>query len=108
MSRFILTPRAEQDLGDIWDYIAEDSVDAADRVLAAIEATLKRLAENPHIGHIREDLADRRHRFWVVYSYLIVYRFEMRPVEVIRVLHAARDVQSILGIASEDPHGAEN
>jgi toxin ParE1/3/4 len=59
------------------------------------------LAKNPGIGHTREELADRRHRFFLVYSYLIVYRFETQPLQVIRVLHAARDVQSILGLTGE-------
>ena len=29
MKRFVLTPRAKQDVSDIWDYIADDSIDAA-------------------------------------------------------------------------------
>jgi plasmid stabilization system protein ParE len=33
MKRFILTPRARQDLNDIWDYIANDNIEAADRVI---------------------------------------------------------------------------
>ena len=52
---------------------------------------------------MREELADRRHRFFLVYSYLIVYRFETKPLQVLRVLHAARDVQGILGLTSEEP-----
>ncbi|MCX6613312.1 MAG: type II toxin-antitoxin system RelE/ParE family toxin [Acidobacteria bacterium] len=99
---FVLTPRAEQDIGDIWDYIAEDNVDAADRVLTALEKAIRRLAKTPGIGHFREDLADRRHRFFLVYSYLIVYRYETKPLQIIRVLHAARDVQSILGLPAEE------
>lgn len=102
MTPFVLTSRAEQDIGDIWDYIAGDSIAAADRVLESINQALHRLAKNPGIGHFREELADRRHRFWLVYSYLIVYRFEPRPLQVIRVLHAARDVQSILGLPAAD------
>lgn len=102
MTPFVLTSRAEQDIGDIWDYIAGDSIAAADRVLESINQALHRLAKNPGIGHFREDLADRRHWFWLVYSYLIVYRFEPRPLQVIRVLHAARDVQSILGLPAAD------
>jgi plasmid stabilization system protein ParE len=103
MRPFILTPRAEQDVSDIWDYIADDSIEAADRVLAALEKTMHRLAKNPGIGHLREDLADRRHRFILVYSYLIIYRHETKPLQVIRILHAARDVQSMLGLTSEEP-----
>ena len=102
MKPFILTPLAEQDVSEIWDYIANDSIEAADRVLAALEKIMHRLAKNPGIGHMRKDLADCRHRFFLVYSYLIVYRFEIEPLQVIRVLHAARDVQTILGLTSEE------
>lgn len=102
MKRFILTPRAEQDVSDIWDYIAGDSIEAADRVLKALEKGLYRLAKSPGIGHMREELADRRHRFFLVYSYLIVYRFETKPLQVIRVLHAARDLQSLLRLTYEE------
>lgn len=82
MKSFRLTPRAEQDLTDIWDYLAEDNIEAADRVMAAIEKAANRLAANPGIGHLREDLADRRHRFWLVYSYLIAQN-PARPHSVV-------------------------
>ena len=64
--------------------------------------TMHKLAKAPGIGHMREELADRRHRFFLVYSYLIVYRYETKPLQVIRVLHAARDVQSILRLIPEE------
>ena len=102
MKPFVLTPRAEQDVSDIWDYIADDSIEAADRVLAALEITMHKLAKASGIGHMREELADRRHRFFLVYSYLIVYRYETKPLQVIRVLHAARDLQSILPLIPEE------
>jgi antitoxin ParD1/3/4/toxin ParE1/3/4 len=54
-----------------------------------LEATLFRLAKDPGIGHWREELADKRHKFLLVYSYLIVYRHETKPLQVIRILHAA-------------------
>ncbi len=56
---FVLTPLAKQDLDDTWEYIADDSVEAADRVLQA------------------------------------------KPLQIIRVLHAAHDVQGILGFPPE-------
>ncbi len=102
MRPFVLTPRAEQDINEIWDYIAADSIPAADRVLRELEAALRRLAKTPGMGHVREDLADRRHRFFPVYSYLIVYRAEAKTLVVIRVLHAARDVQTILGLPAAE------
>jgi plasmid stabilization system protein ParE len=70
---FILTPRAAQDVNDVWNYIADDNIEAADRVLDALHEAMLKLAINPTLGHWREDLADKRHRFFLVYSYLIVY-----------------------------------
>jgi plasmid stabilization system protein ParE len=103
MKRFVLTPRAKQDVNDIWEYIADDSIEAADRVLDALDNAMVKLAKSPGIGHWREELTDKRHRFFLVYSYLIVYRHETKPLQIIRVLHAARDVQSILGLTPDEP-----
>ena len=102
MKRFVLTPLAEQDLNEIWEYIGGDSTESANRALGKIEAAIYRLTENPGLGHLREDLADRRHRFYLVYSYLIVYRVGTDPLQIIRVLHAARDVQTSLRMTLEE------
>jgi toxin ParE1/3/4 len=101
MKPFVLTPRAAQDINDIWDYIANDNIAAADRVIESLERAISKLAKTPSIGHAREELADKRHRFFLVYSYLIVYRYETQPLQIIRVLHASRDVQSILAISTD-------
>jgi antitoxin ParD1/3/4/toxin ParE1/3/4 len=98
MTPFVLTRAASRDLEEIWDYLAAENRKVAERVLDKIEAAMRKLARTPGIDHLREDLADRRHRFFLVYSYLIVYRFDARPLQVIRVLHASRDVQSLLGL----------
>ena len=98
MKRFVLTPRATYDLEDIWDYISQDDILAADRIITAIEKSIRKLVRNPGIGHLREDLADERHRFYTVYSYLIVYRVHTRPLQIVRVLHASRDIQAILNL----------
>jgi plasmid stabilization system protein ParE len=101
MKKFVLTPLAVRDLNEIWDYLAEDNDATAGRMLSALEKAMDELAKRPGIGHLREDLADRRHRFFLVYSYLIVYRAETDPLQVIRVLHAARDIQTLLDMPSE-------
>jgi antitoxin ParD1/3/4/toxin ParE1/3/4 len=103
MTPFVLTPAARRDLEEIWDYLAADNRKLAERVLDKIEAAMRKLARTPAIGHLREDLADRRHRFFLVYSYLIVYRSDARPLQVIRILHASRDVQSLLGLHEDQP-----
>jgi toxin ParE1/3/4 len=68
-----LTKRAEADVEAIADFIAGDSVDAAVKVLLALEDAFVLLAARPGIGHAREDLTDRPLKFWSVYSYLVVY-----------------------------------
>lgn len=47
--------------------IANDSIDAADRVLDSLESAMIKLAKNPGVGHWRKELADKRHRsFWPI------------------------------------------
>ncbi len=55
---FTLTARAEEDLIDIWTYIAADNPAAADRVIDRIEDMFGRVATNPQLGQARTDLAE--------------------------------------------------
>ncbi|MFZ4575557.1 MAG: type II toxin-antitoxin system RelE/ParE family toxin [Phycisphaerales bacterium] len=97
MSGYVITPAADADLEEIWQYVALNSGEArADFVEDELHAAMQRLAEMPGIGHLRIDLADEALRFFSVQRFLIVYRPEFRPVQIIRVLHGARDVQAIL------------
>jgi antitoxin ParD1/3/4 len=50
----------------------------------------------PGAGHWRKDLTDESVRFFAVYSYLIVYRPETKPLQVVAILHGSRDVERIL------------
>jgi toxin ParE1/3/4 len=99
MSDFLIAPAARIELNQIWDYYALElqNPDAADRVRDEIFDAFHKLAKMPGMGHSRRDLADEPVRFWPVRSYLIIYRGEKIPIEVVRVLHGARDVQAILG-----------
>src|SRR5258705_1378691 len=103
MKRYVLTPSATRDVNHIWDYIANDSIEAAERVLDSLESAMVKLAQTPGIGHWREEVADKRHRFFLVYSYVIVYRHEAKTPQIVRVLHAARDVRNILGMLPDGP-----
>jgi|ERR1700722_173101 len=94
MSKFIVLPDVRTDLFAIWQYIADDSVDAADKVVAKIEDAFLKLGDMPGMGHFREDLLDKRHKFWSVHSYLIVYRWQSSPIEIVAVVHGARDLDS--------------
>lgn len=96
MSRYVLTDSAKADLRQINSYLRKASPAAARRVRAQFRAALRRPADFPLIGHRREDLTPLPVRFWAVYSYLIIYRPDQKPLQVVRVLHAARDLPSLL------------
>lgn len=96
MSQFILSPLASGDLDEIWEYIAADNPDAADRWLAELEKAIHLLAERPNLGHLRKDLTDKRMLFWPVGRYLIIYRADRSPIEVVRIVSAYRDVPRLL------------
>ena len=99
MSDFLIAPAASSDLEEVWNYYAVEcgDIEAADRVTEEIFRAFEKLARTPGIGHFRSDLAAEPLRFWRVKKYLIIYRSEKRPIEIARVLHAARDVDAILG-----------
>jgi plasmid stabilization system protein ParE len=68
MSEYQFTPQAADDLFEIWSYIARDSIEAANRVEAAICEACNFLAATPLAGHVRKDLSGVPVRFWPVPS----------------------------------------
>ncbi len=100
MSRYLLTVDAEQDIDVIKDYLLlQGGTGLARHVLGRIQSGMELIGDNPGIGHVRDDLTDLPVRFWGVFSYLIIYDPAPRPVQVLRVLHGARDLAAILGPA---------
>jgi antitoxin ParD1/3/4 len=95
--RYILAPQAARDLVDIWRYIQQESSrETADRVESVIRSKFVYLAEFPNGGHWRRDLTLAAVRFFSVYSYLIVYRPDTKPLQIVAILHGRRDVEKIL------------
>lgn len=87
------TNRADEDLIEIWSYIAVDNISAADRVLDAIEARWDNLARHPYSGVARDDIAPGI-RHLVSGEYLTLYRLSGGAVEIVRVLHGRRKISS--------------
>ena len=96
MKKYILAPRAAQDLEEILIYIATDRLEASLMVHRRFEEVFRFLGGNPMAGHIRRDLTKRPLRFFPVYSYLVVYKDDIQPVEISRVLSATRNVKRLL------------
>jgi plasmid stabilization system protein ParE len=90
--RLFISKRADADINSIWNHIAKDNPATADRVESKLHQAIDNLVENPSLGHFRDDVADRRYRFWCEYSYLIVYRVTGQILRVVRVIHGARDM----------------
>lgn len=103
MKPYTLTPDAEQDLSEIVVFISRRSEMNALKVFDKIHAAARKLADFPGMGHIREDLADESLKVWPVYSFLIIYRPQTKPLQIIRILHGARDIGAIKGLGKRPP-----
>ena len=74
-SSYVLSRVAEQDVDEIITYIAADNPKAAHNFVDALYDAFVRLAENPHLGHTREEITQHPVRFWPFkWRYLIVYK----------------------------------
>ena len=95
--RYVLAPEAALDLIQIWRFIKKQSnVEITDRVESVIREKIVFLAANPGAGHWRKNLTDEAVKFFPVYSYLIVYRPETTPLQIVSILHDRRDVEQLL------------
>lgn len=102
MTHRIQRPRiVERDLAGLADHIAKDNLDAARRFLMAAEAAMQMLAEMPHLGGEWESTNPRLAglRAWPIRgfeNYLILYRPIRDGISVVRMLHGAQDIESVL------------
>jgi plasmid stabilization system protein ParE len=67
-------------------------------VEAVIREKIAYLAGAPGGGHWRRDLTDEPVKFFPIYSYLIVYRPETKPLQVVAILNGRRDVEQLLRV----------
>ncbi len=99
--RILRRPKAAQDAEQIADYIARDSLLASVRFLENTESTIRFLAEFPSIGSLFKTNAFtiqnmRAFRVKGYPNHVIFYVERPDSIEVIRVLHGARDFESEL------------
>ena len=95
MNRVRISRRADADVDGIADYIAKQNPSAADRVADELLEAFSILGQEPLLGESRHDLgADLRG--FVVTPYLILYRALDDGVEVVRVIHGARDIKAVI------------
>lgn len=95
-NRWTIRPAAEADLADIWRHgAARWGRDQAERYADGLFALFDLLAAYPEIAREREEFTPPV-RIHPSGSHLVVYRQEGQGVEIIRILHAHRDLMAYL------------
>jgi toxin ParE1/3/4 len=94
--RYVVASRAAQDLRAIASYLVQElNEDLALDFATRFARTADRLAAFPQLGRVSEL---GRFRFHGIFGspYLIVYRWQATPIEILRVVHGARDLPALL------------
>ena len=94
MSRVQFTVQAGRDLEEIEEFISVDNPDAAARLLLSIQEKCALVSRQPQMGRSRFDLSPELRGF-PVGNYLVFYRPAEDGIEVIRVIHGARNIPEL-------------
>jgi toxin ParE1/3/4 len=92
-----LTDQAEADLDEQWAQIAASRPDAADRMVDAILEGSRKHVRFPNLGQNREEIGPGPRRFVVSPDFVLDRQVE-DTIEVLRVLHGARDIAGSLDL----------
>ena len=95
MAKLLLAPETERDLVEIYEYIAEDNVLAAERMLEKIENALTSLTVFPLRGRERAEFHPGL-RSIAIKPYVIFYSFRDDTVYIVRILSGYRDLKEEL------------
>jgi len=95
-SLYDVSGQAQDDLFEIWRRIARDSVELANRIENEFLELFIALGRMPQQGHARRDLTSRPVLFFPMYSFLIVYQPDARPIRIMAVLRGRRNLKRLL------------
>ncbi len=90
-----LTEQAEADLDELWAFISAGSLAAADRMVDAVLEGSRMHVRFPSMGQNREELRPGLRSF-VVSPFVVFYRPVDDTIEVLRILHGARNIGDII------------
>ena len=96
MTGYVLSPRAQADIDEIWDYTADRwNEDQAERYTQDLRRVIEAVARDPRKGrscdHIR-----RGYRKYLVGAHVLFFRAVADRIEVVRVLHQRMDFEQHL------------
>jgi toxin ParE1/3/4 len=91
--RFVLSPRAQTDLDDIWDHTAERwGLDQAETYTRDLWQRIKDVAVHPAMGQECSDIRKGYHKISCG-SHVLFYRLTAEGIDVVRVLHERMDFE---------------
>ncbi len=89
--RAVLTPRAQKDLDEIWDYtLSRWGLDQAERYVRGIGDAIRSVAEDPRRGRPCNEIRPG-YRKYSIGSHVLFYRARPTGVEIVRILHQRMD-----------------
>ncbi len=86
------SPTAENDLNEIIDYIAQDSLEYALSFYEQVRDRIENLRNFPKLGKKVPELDDPNIRELILRNYRIIYRVSEENIQIIRIIHGSRIV----------------
>lgn len=94
--RIYRTPDALDDLDVIWDFIAQHSEQAADRIIDELATHFELLLKFPEIGELQSLLTDGTLRRSVLRNFVIYYQADEHGITLARIFHGAQEHERLL------------
>jgi len=96
VAELVVSNRANEELRQIWQYLAARNPTSADRLLRRIKARLERLCHFPEIGVRRDDISAGS-RMLVEGYYLLLYRHDAvtDTVTLVAIVDGRRDTKDM-------------
>lgn len=95
MAKYVLSPRAEQDIRAIWQAIAPDNEAAADALLKRFLEKAELAADQPEMGTLRPELSSTA-RILIEGNYILIYEPMPYGILVVAVVYGGRKPESWL------------
>lgn len=105
--RFDLAEQAQQDIREIWSYLAEKSPIAADKLITELFAKFQLLANNAELGRNRNEFLLNLRSF-PVKKYIVFYIPTEAGIEIFRVIHSSRNIAGIFDEFFNELESLEN
>ena len=96
--RLVITEPAQEDLVQIWEYIAANNLEAANKLMRTFQEKFELLRDFPHLGRERNDDLFIGSRSFPVGKYIIIYQPSDEILEIVRVRHGATNLDDLFDI----------